>query len=699
MSAPPGPPGPSSGEEGPTRADPLMPVWTFSLGWEMARGRQVLIDGQVRDRWWWSGQPVSFQALLVNVLVRRGATVVGWWDPVDGLEFPYPGHRERFDQLVRELPPRPGPAAPGEQPPGDRDRPPGRALDTETRRPTDQPASPPPTRRGAAREGARAGLFDGRAPRRLMAFEDAVAAARRLAASPRAAVAFVFQDVDHALPVGQPESTAGYLLLRAAMTDAVVPHDAEGTARNAVLTVVGDLARLPEWLWREDPRTVPLRLGPPDQRERRLWLTLLRDGFRGAESAGQEDFERLVGATDGLTAWELDALAKTSQVRKVPVGKHAELMRKHRLNVSIDPWSQLDHARIAAAADELSADVIGQERAVDAVVGALQAAFVGVDFGDSGAARPRGTFFFVGPTGVGKTELAKSLARLIFGDPGAYARFDMSEYQQEHAAERLAGAPPGFVGFEQGGELTRRVQERPFSVLLFDEIEKAHPAVLDKFLQILEDGRLTDGQGRTAHFAQSLIIFTSNTGADALPELLAETGEDTTYATLETHFARAVEEKFRAIGRPEIFGRLKPGVVVFDMLRRAHIVRIADRLLGKLAEATAERRRVRLAYHRPLLHAWIVERMTAPERRAYGGRQIRNELEAVRQAVVRSLMTRQPAVGERLWVTVDEPTGGEPRIRVTTEDPTTAEGSTTVDGGTVSLAKPPAGDGGRDGGR
>ena len=126
--------------------------------------------------------------------------------------------------------------------------------------------------------------------------------------------------------------------------------------------------------------------------------------------------------------------------------------------------------------------------------------------------RPRGVLFFAGPTGVGKTELAKTLTQLIFGDERAYIRFDMSEFAEEHTGARLLGAPPGYIGYDAGGELTNAVREKPFSVVLFDEIEKAHPRILDKFLQILEDGRLTDGRGETAYFSEAILVFTSNLG-------------------------------------------------------------------------------------------------------------------------------------------------------------------------------------------
>ncbi|MFI1330722.1 AAA family ATPase [Streptomyces sp. NPDC020845] len=652
---------------GPVTADGMMPLWAVSLGWELRRGRQVILNGQIRDRWWFEDRPATFRELVAGVLEVRGADVVGWWDPVAGLTFPLPGHAERFAQLEADRPHTATRSGGRDTPTGDRQAGDRQAGDRQAgdRQGDAGQQDNPRSRRGSERERDRSSLLSPRRAGPPRAFDDILATVHRIAASSDAATAFVFQDVDHHLPPGQPESNLGYLRLRAAMTDAVTPRPSlagrRPHARNAVLCAVGDVGRLPGWFHLEDPRIATLHIGPPDPSERRLWLTWLRGDFNGAPDAARHDIEALVGATDGMSGWDIEALARTSWLRDAPLQKPDKLLELHRLNVSVDPWTQLDRETVARAADVLGTRVVGQAKAVDAVAAALQAAFVGIDFGGSGTARPRGAFFFVGPTGVGKTELAKAVAELMFGDQSAYARFDMSEYQQEHAAERLAGAPPGFIGHEQGGELTRRVQERPFSVLLFDEIEKAHPRVLDKFLQILEDGRLTDGRGQTAYFSQCLIIFTSNTGAEAVQDLLSEGDEEVPYSALEAHFTRAVEEKFRAIGRPEIYGRLKPGVVVFDMLRRAHIVKIADRLLGQLTESVRERHQAELVPDTDTLHPWITERMSDPEHQAYGGRQIRNELERLRAAVVTHFLAHRPTPGSRIRLGIDD--DGTPWVR------------------------------------
>jgi ATP-dependent Clp protease ATP-binding subunit ClpB len=634
-------------------AHELMPLWTVSLGWELRRGRQVILHGEVNDRYWLDGQPASFRDVLTACLLARGTDIVGWWDPVDGLVFPEPRHQERFDQV------RDGAgAAPdqGSPPPHATGVPSGQAeVGPAPAGPqagvAEDGEAPRPTSRRAARDAASQRVITPTAPARLIGIRDVLGPVRQVVSSPRAHSAFVLQDIDVALPGDNPDSPLAYLRLRAAMDEAVVPHAARGKppyARNAVILVTGSLSRLPPWFYQEDPRIEPLRIARPDTAERRLWLSLLRGDFNG-----QVDIEPLVGATDGLAGWHVDALARTSVIRNVPARNVTKLLDAYRFNVRTSPWTQLDANMVRNSGAMLARRVVGQDRAVEAVVGALQAAYVGVDFGSSGAARPRGVFFFVGPTGVGKTELAKAVAALIFGDESAYARFDMSEYQQEHAAERLAGAPPGFIGFEQGGELTRRVQERPFSVLLFDEIEKAHPAVLDKFLQILEDGRLTDGRGQTAYFSQSLIIFTSNTGAAGLSKLMEEVpAGEVPYEALEQHFLDAVKAAFDEIRRPEIFGRVQPGVVVFDMLRPQHIAAITDRLTDQLVESVRERQRAELIVDRAAVQAWMTTQMAGQSKLRYGGRQIRNEMEALKLAVV------------RYFVDVDAPAGTTARLTV-----------------------------------
>ena len=632
-----------------------LPLWAVVLGWELRRGRQVILHGEVNDRYWLWGRPAGFQEVLAEYLEITGADVVVWWDPLDGIAFPRPGHRERFAELLLDLGRTDlgaaGGAVDGHEPaPGHH-----RDIDPAVARQQDsdiqQPARPG-SRRTASDRQAQAVLAPAGSRAALPTdVEEALDLARRVVASPLASTAFVFQDIDMALPIGDPASAQGHVRLRAAMDAAVAPTRVAGkepVRRNAVLAVTGNLARLPDWLTTEDPRIVPLRVNRPDQDERRWWLEQLRPGLHGVEPG--TDLEPLVRATDGLAGWELDALVRTSMLRAIPADRPGRLLNELRFNVRTNPWERLDRGVIADSARLLGSQVIGQEAAVTAVAGALSTAYAGVEFGGSGTARPRGVFFFVGPTGVGKTELAKAVTRLLFGDEAAFARFDMSEYREEHTAERLAGAPPGYVGYEQGGELTRRVQERPFSVLLFDEIEKAHPVVLDKFLQIMEDGRLTDGRGQTAYFSQTLVIFTSNTGADAMWDLVHGPVDDLSYEKVREHFMRAVEAAFQSMHRPEIFGRLKPGVVVFDLLRSQYVSGITNRLLDQLAESALEDRKVVLELDRTALCAWVLARMQLPENARYGGRQIRNELEGLRVALAGHIVEANPPAGSRLRV-------------------------------------------------
>ncbi len=224
--------------------------------------------------------------------------------------------------------------------------------------------------------------------------------------------------------------------------------------------------------------------------------------------------------------------------------------------------------------------VIGQDEAVDAVADAVVRARSGLKDPN----RPIGSFLFLGPTGVGKTELARALAEFLFDDERAMIRIDMSEYQEKHTVARLVGAPPGYVGYEEGGQLTEAVRRRPYCVILFDEIEKAHPDVFNALLQVLDDGRLTDGQGRTVDFRNTLVVMTSNIGSQRILQYQGSyIGE--VYDRMKT----AVLEELRRHFRPEFLNRVDE-IIVFHALSMEHLKQIVEIQLGRLRQRLAERR-------------------------------------------------------------------------------------------------------------
>jgi ATP-dependent Clp protease ATP-binding subunit ClpB len=225
--------------------------------------------------------------------------------------------------------------------------------------------------------------------------------------------------------------------------------------------------------------------------------------------------------------------------------------------------------------ERLGQRVIGQDDAVARVSNAVRRSRAGL----SDPRRPIGSFIFLGPTGVGKTELARALAEFLFDDEKLMIRIDMSEYMEKHTVSRLIGAPPGYVGYEEGGQLTEQVRRHPYSVILFDEIEKAHPDVFNVLLQILEDGRLTDGQGRTVDFRNTVLVMTSNVGSAAIFELAHRDPE---------RARKEAMEALRAAFRPEFLNRIDE-IVIFNPLGRAELERIVDLLLRNVEKLLAER--------------------------------------------------------------------------------------------------------------
>ena len=232
-------------------------------------------------------------------------------------------------------------------------------------------------------------------------------------------------------------------------------------------------------------------------------------------------------------------------------------------------------AKLLRMEDELHKRVIGQEEALKALSRAIRRTRAGL----KDPKRPSGSFIFLGPTGVGKTELAKTLAEFLFDDEDALIQLDMSEYMEKHTVSRLVGSPPGYVGYEEGGQLTEAVRRKPFSVVLFDEVEKAHPDVFNTLLQILEDGRLTDAQGRSVDFKNTVLIMTSNLGTADLRKSsigFAKTSEAVTYERMKAK----VDEALKAHFRPEFLNRIDE-VIVFHELSRAEVVEIVDLLMAR----------------------------------------------------------------------------------------------------------------------
>ncbi|MFF4578147.1 ATP-dependent chaperone ClpB [Streptomyces sp. NPDC001389] len=283
--------------------------------------------------------------------------------------------------------------------------------------------------------------------------------------------------------------------------------------------------------------------------------------------------------------------------------------------------------------DELGRRLIGQTEAVRAVADAVRRTRAGIADPD----RPTGSFLFLGPTGVGKTELAKALADFLFDDERAMVRIDMSEYSEKHSVARLVGAPPGYVGYEEGGQLTEAVRRRPYSVVLLDEVEKAHPEVFDILLQVLDDGRLTDGQGRTVDFRNTILILTSNLGSQFLVDPVT---------SAEDKKARVLDV-VRASFKPEFLNRLDD-LVVFSALTRDELAHIAELQISRLAKRLADRR---LALDvTPEALAWLAEKGNDP---AYGARPLRRLIQtAVGDRLAKEILSGEVRDGDTVRVDV-----------------------------------------------
>ncbi len=442
----------------------------------------------------------------------------------------------------------------------------------------------------------------------------------------------------------------------------VLSHQAKirpsGDARkpffNSILWVVDKEGDLPDWVLIDNPRLRHIPVSRPDGPVRRALAPALLRSLPGAAQTAPAAIEAaqnaFVDATEGLLLLDLNAIALLARVEGVAVERIGDAVRRYKVGVADDPWLKIDRDKVRQGEAFVHRRVKGQDHAVTHMLDIVKRAMTGVGAGRRGS-RPRGVAFLAGPTGVGKTELAKTITSLLFGDEGAYIRFDMSEFSAEHADARLIGAPPGYIGYDVGGELTNAIREKPFSVVLFDEIEKAHPRILDKFLQILDDGVLTSGRGDRVYFSEALIVFTSNLGiyrVDATGERVANVYPEEAFDTVHSKVRHEIERHFKlVINRPELLNRIGENIIVFDFIRSDVAEQIfrqmVDTILADLREQQFD-----VTLNDASLEAL---RQRCLRDLSHGGRGIRNQMEAhLLNPLARALFDRGAQPGGRFEV-------------------------------------------------
>lgn len=393
---------------------------------------------------------------------------------------------------------------------------------------------------------------------------------------------------------------------------------------NIVIIVARNNAMIPPAFYLNNSMVSSVNVPLPGHQEREHFIEMNMSCLNISQNimADKNAKDDLIDALDGFTLKEIAQLMKLSRQMHEKLS-FEKLINLFKYGEKLSPWEELSKDKIERIEEELSKRVKGQDTAISKVKDVIIRAYTGFSGlqHSSKQKKPKGTLFFVGPTGVGKTELAKSLAAFVFGDENACIRFDMSEYNHEHSDQRLVGAPPGYVGYEAGGQLTNAVREKPFCVLLFDEIEKAHGRILDKFLQILEDGRLTDGKGETVYFSETIIIFTSNIGA-------AEVNADLPPKEVKKLFVEKVQDHFiTKLGRPELLNRIGDNIVAFNFIDNPEVfTKIAKLKFKTIEEFVTERYGAKIMFENEEAIFMAIGKKAGKQN---GGRGLLNVMESV----------------------------------------------------------------------
>lgn len=509
--------------------------------------KALVIHGNIRDAICYGSKYYPIDIFLNKYLEDKGYKIIGHYDLLDGLKFPK-GHRATFNKLIE-------------------------SSNNHDQQSTHDYFGAPTEKNAAGEENNECGghlLY----PTNEIPFTKTFQKIRSLFSHlqcPQSAFIIYFSeylfDTSGHMDLNENEKDMLILLLKL-IAESGKPH--------LLVFVTDDIRNMPPALYFGNPFCKQILIPMPDKTERQIFIKAWHENYYGtndsealhAVSPDEEakNIDNLALATDGMTLYDLNILAKISKKEKICISDAKSLVKNFKFSTDQTPWDLLSKQHIEALKDRLKKRVIGQDHAIkeiETMVICAKAGIPAVKNVDINT-RPRGIFLFCGPTGVGKTSLAKALTEWLFKDENAMLRFDMSEYGEEHSNQKLIGSPPGYVAHEQGGQLTNAVKKRPFSVILFDEVEKMHSKIWDTFLQIFDDGRLTDGMGQTIYFSETVIILTSNIGGSSQPK---GTDKD----KIRKHYKDSVKKFFResksdnSLGRPEILNRIGPdNIIVFD---------------------------------------------------------------------------------------------------------------------------------------